>query len=228
MANQQQVYFSPVTDETALYTELRLYAMWVIKKDFEEDPFRIKQNIVKGLQQSPYITITESSPFPSTIQEIYTIYINNPITDTERILYMNIFERPIFGTGKSSKQLYAINPEVYRPVLDLLIRSKRYQKIMALKHPGALALYFIGPNFAKVHEKHRNSYKDSIKEQLEDMIQQAHIDVQETETQIALAMVSAVEQDPSLQGKTQSKGPATRRARKSRRQKTYKRKVNLR
>lgn len=76
------------------------------------------------------ISYWTEATLPPTLNDLLNFYFSQPITEKDRIEFLNMYEVPFMGTGKRLKDLYTINPAVFTPVLDALIQSKRIQRII--------------------------------------------------------------------------------------------------
>jgi len=68
---------------------------------------------------------------PATFKGLIPLYFKQPITEKDQTEFLDTYMIPFMGTGKPLIDLYNINPVVFRPVLDALIRSKRIQRIIS-------------------------------------------------------------------------------------------------
>jgi len=76
-------------------------------------------------------TYWNEKTLPSTFQEVVHLYFQQPITEKDQKEFLYSYKIPFMGTGKPLIDLYNINPDAFRPVLDALIRSKRIQRIIS-------------------------------------------------------------------------------------------------
>jgi hypothetical protein len=95
----------------------------------------MKDRLLKDLIRYPIFTSFNVGYWtvetvPSTLKALVELYFAQPITEKDRTEFMNIYQVPFIGTGKRLKDLYAINPAIFTPVLDALIQSKRIQRII--------------------------------------------------------------------------------------------------
>jgi hypothetical protein len=95
-----------------------------------------KEKLLNNLHQYPkyanfnirYWTLTT---LPTNFKHLILLYFKQPITETDRTEFLDIYMNPFMGTGKQLKELYTTNPALFLPVLDALILSKRIQRIIS-------------------------------------------------------------------------------------------------
>jgi hypothetical protein len=95
-----------------------------------------KATLLKGIHTFPKyahfnISYWTEATLPPTLTDLLTFYFSQPITEKDRMKFLNTYKLPFMGTGKPVKDLYTINPAVFKPVLDALIQSKRIQRIIS-------------------------------------------------------------------------------------------------
>lgn len=84
--------------------------------------FEKHQELVKSLT---------NENIPKTLDEIVRLLLNAKISDENIQDFINTYQKPFMGTGKTLATLYTINRVVFRETLVELIISKRIQKIVS-------------------------------------------------------------------------------------------------
>jgi hypothetical protein len=98
---------------------------------------RIKQNIYyRGIRNPDNLIFKDTAfsnmpldRFPDSIEELFNLYIGEPVSEADRSEFMETFVLAYQSTGKSVKELYILNPKAFSESLDALIISKRIQQI---------------------------------------------------------------------------------------------------
>jgi hypothetical protein len=121
------------------FTQLAIYIYFHLLPRFKEN--KEKLNKVKT-QQFNAITrkleIFKNSDFklysqndlPKNLDQIYELYLSEPITDYDKTKYLDSYTIPLFKTGLSIKELNIINKEAMEKPLALLMLSKKIQYIL--------------------------------------------------------------------------------------------------
>jgi hypothetical protein len=121
------------------FTQLAIYTYFHLMPRFKEN--KEKLNKVKT-QQFNAITqkleIFKNSDFklysqndlPKNLDQIYELYLSEPITDYDKTKYLDSYTIPLFKTGLSIKELNIINKDAMEKPLALLMLSKKIQYIL--------------------------------------------------------------------------------------------------
>jgi hypothetical protein len=165
---------------------------------------RIRTQIVKDLGRTP----------PETFTGILDAFVASADTENPDG-YMTEFRSPLFGTKRSIRELYTINPVVMEPVLRLLMKSKKAQHLQDSPGTGTFniktVLHRVVDMFPGCDETKRTEYHNEINTYGPTLYK-------EIEEQIAIAWVEAVRQEPRFQsvgGRRRQRHP-TRRCRSRR------------
>ena len=148
--NLPPIYFDPITQlGNGIIEQMIGYSLVILKRDLTDSfiasiPNRPRQKLLQKLKTDERFSAdrldeyvhrqsrTSSFPIeavPSSITDMIHLYFVQPIGEPDRIQFINEYPLPFHQTGKSLKELYALYPDTFRPVLDLCIKSKRYQRI---------------------------------------------------------------------------------------------------
>lgn len=132
-ANAKAYYFHSIKNSTGLVQDqFTRLAIFIYGND------RMKSRIYGSLS-NPENTAFRNTAFskasknslPKTLDELYALYVNEPIKQKDREEFLPTFGIPFMSTGKTIYQLYSINPAAFSKTLDALITSKKIQKVQA-------------------------------------------------------------------------------------------------
>ena len=171
---------------------------------------RIRTQIVNNLRRTP----------PETFTGILDAFVASADTENPDV-YMTEYRDPLYGTKRSIRELYTINPVVMEPVLRLLMKSKKVQHLQDSPGTGTSNIKtvlksvvdrfkFPGCDKTKLDE-YREEYRREIDAYLPPELYKELYE--KLEKQIAVAWVNAVEQEPRFQ----AVGGRRRRRRRTRR-----------
>ena len=164
---------------------------------------RIRTQIVKDLGRTP----------PETFTGILDAFVASADTENPDV-YMTEYRSPLFGTKRSIRELYTINPVVMEPVLRLLMKSKKVQHLQDSPGTGTsnikTVLKRVVDRFPGCDETKRTEYRREIDTYGQKLYE-------ELEEQIAIAWVEAVRQEPRFQ----AVGGRRRRTRRCRSRRPY-------
>lgn len=134
--------------------------------------------------------MTSRDEFPKSLSEIYELYMNDPITDNDRKIFLNRYQLPYQSTGRSIKSLYNNNSLIMKPQLDLHIQNKKIQYILQ-------NLTYICDS---IHLKFENlcNISDKLKEDIATLKKKYSTELKNSEEEIAAKWVNIVERKPEF------------------------------
>ena len=179
-----------------------------------KDRIRIRNRIVEVLERTP----------PETFTGILDAFVASADTENPEV-YMTEYRSPLFGTKRSIRELYTINPVVMEPVLRLLMKSKKVQHLQDSPGTGTFNIKtvlktvvdtfkFPGCDQTKLDE-YRKEYRREIDAYLPPKLYKELYE--ELEEQIAIAWVEAVRLEPRFK----PVGGRRRRTRRCRSRRPY-------
>jgi len=91
---------------------------------------KIRNAIYKTIVKNGTLTGLKSDDLPSSLDDIYKLYLEQPISDKDEYMYLATFNIPFMSTGLTIKELKTINPDAINDTLQLLMKSKKIQYIL--------------------------------------------------------------------------------------------------
>jgi len=193
--------------ETEAEAKIKTEAIYVLSACSPlKDRICIRTQIVNDLRRTP----------PETFTGILDAFVASADTENPDV-FMTKYRSPLYGTKRSIRELYTINPGAMEPVLRLLMKSKKVQHFQDSIETGTFNIKtvlkevvdrfkFPGCDKTKLNE-YREEYRREIDEYLPPTL------YEKLEGQIAVAWVEAVRQEPRFQ----AVGGRRRRRRRTRR-----------
>lgn len=187
------VWFHSMKNEELLQDQFQYLVIYIYAKE------PIKSNVFRSFSKPDYATFkgTEfatalQSDLPTSLEKLYELYLNEPISDADRSEFLEMFKVPFMSTGKTVAELSHLNPKAFEETLDALIRSKRIQRIML--NLRSIKTYIPAP-------LSRGEPKEALMRDVASLQSDYHKKYVEQEGVIAAAWVKAIEVEPEFVAK---------------------------
>lgn len=148
------------------------------------------KSITKNLasfKNSNFVT-TSPDKFPTSLNDIFEMYMNQPITDRDKNYYLTRYSLPFMSTGLSLKNLVEINSDAIDETLNKLMKSKKIQHINNILSRLCSDL------------RMKNLCKDGseLKKAIDEQKAKYKALYNATEEEIAISWITAVEKEPKF------------------------------
>jgi hypothetical protein len=148
------------------------------------------KSITKNLSSFKNSNFVTTSPdgFPNSLDAIFEMYMNQPITDRDKNYYLSRYTLPFMSTGLTLRDLVEINSDAIDETLNKLMMSKKIQHINSILSRLCSDM------------RMKNLCKDGseLKKAIDEQKAKYKALYNATEEEIAINWITAVEKEPKF------------------------------
>lgn len=142
----------------------------------------VRKQQFNQLQKNSNFKSYEQKDLPKNLDEIFELYMAQPITEEDKTKYLSTYRVPLYKTGQTINELDKINPGAMAETLNLLMISKKLQYVLQ-----SLRSICINIRFKIICEN------DEFKKDRAAAIEKYSKILEEVETDIAVSWAAAIE-----------------------------------
>ena len=181
------------------FTDLAFYAYANLIPQLKEDESKltkVRTSHLKTIREAAHNRAAfknsnfrhyKEEDLPKSLDEIYELYLSQPITEFDKERYLDSFRLPLYKTGLTIKELKDLYPEAMAKPLSLLMLSKKIQFINT-----SISNICLNVRFSHICKD--ETFKNDLREARKKYAKM----LEEVEIEIATSWVEAIEKQPEL------------------------------